>query len=84
MVGDYGSEEFNSGDGSLVRDNAVFAMAHLYRKLNLSSVAAGDDPLRRIDRRASSIQRPHRIDHAADHVGLVDLAARSISAQARA
>jgi hypothetical protein len=36
MVGDYGSEEFNSGDGSLVRDNAVFAMAHLYRKLNLS------------------------------------------------
>lgn len=33
MVGDYGSEEFNSGDGSLVRDNTVFAMAHLYRAL---------------------------------------------------
>jgi Bacterial SH3 domain/N-acetylmuramoyl-L-alanine amidase len=35
MVGDYNSEEFDSGDGSLVRDNAVFAMAHLYRALKL-------------------------------------------------
>ena len=36
MVGDFGSEEFDSGDGALVRDNSVFAMAHLYRALKLS------------------------------------------------
>jgi hypothetical protein len=36
MVGDYGSEPFDSGDGALVRDNAVFAMAHLYRALGLN------------------------------------------------
>jgi hypothetical protein len=36
MVGDYSAEEFNSGDGAQVRDNAVFAMAHLYRALGLS------------------------------------------------
>ena len=35
MVGDYNSEDFDSGDGSLVRDNAVFALAHLYRALKL-------------------------------------------------
>ncbi len=38
MVGDYepGGEEFNSGDGAMVRDNAVFAIATLMLKLNLS------------------------------------------------
>jgi hypothetical protein len=36
MVGDFSVEEFNSGDGALVRDNAVFALAHLYRALRLS------------------------------------------------
>jgi len=29
MVGDYSTEPFNSGDGAMVRDNAVFAMATL-------------------------------------------------------
>jgi peptidoglycan hydrolase-like protein with peptidoglycan-binding domain len=29
MVGDYDKEAFNSGDGALVRDNAVFLMAYL-------------------------------------------------------
>jgi hypothetical protein len=32
MVGDYNSEEFNSGDGALVRDNAVFLIAALNLK----------------------------------------------------
>lgn len=32
MVGDYSYEPFDSGDGSLVRDNSVFAMAVLCRK----------------------------------------------------
>lgn len=36
MVGDYGVEEFDTGDGAMVRDNAVFAMAVLCRKLKLS------------------------------------------------
>lgn len=36
MVGDYNVEEFDSGDGALVRDNAVFALAHLYRAINVS------------------------------------------------
>ena len=35
MVGDYNVEEFHSGDGALVRDNAVFALAHLYSALKL-------------------------------------------------
>lgn len=35
MVGDYATEEFDSGDGALVRDNAVFAMATLCKALNL-------------------------------------------------
>jgi hypothetical protein len=35
MAGDFDSEEFNTGDGALVRDNAVFAMAVLCRKLGL-------------------------------------------------
>lgn len=34
MVGDYNKEAFNSGDGALVRDNAVFVMAVLCRKFN--------------------------------------------------
>ena len=36
MVGDYATEPFDSGDGALVRDNAVFAMAVLYKALGLS------------------------------------------------
>lgn len=32
MVGDYDREEFNSGDGALVRDNAIFIMAYLCRR----------------------------------------------------
>lgn len=36
MVGDYNAEPFDTGDGALVRDNAVFAMATLYRALGLS------------------------------------------------
>lgn len=35
MVGDYNAEPFNTGDGAMVRDNAVFALAILYRKLGL-------------------------------------------------
>lgn len=38
MVGDYNSETFDSGDGALVRDTAVFALATLYRALNLNPV----------------------------------------------
>ena len=34
MVGDYDQEEFNSGDGALVRDNAVFLIAALNLKFN--------------------------------------------------
>ncbi len=34
MVGDYNAEEFNSGDGALVRDNAVFLIAALNLKFN--------------------------------------------------
>lgn len=36
MVGDYTAEKFSSGDGALVRDNAVFAMALLYKVLDVS------------------------------------------------
>lgn len=36
MVGDYAVEEFDSGDGAMVRDNAVFALATLYRALGLN------------------------------------------------
>jgi hypothetical protein len=32
MVGDFDSEEFNSGDGALVRDNAIFLIACLNKK----------------------------------------------------
>lgn len=35
MVGEYNIEEFNSGDGAMVRDNAVHALAVLHRKLSL-------------------------------------------------
>lgn len=41
MVGDYDREEFNSGDGALVRDNAVFVMAYLCKRF-------GWDPARAI------------------------------------
>ena len=34
MVGDYNKEEFNSGDGAMVRDNAVFLIAALNLKFN--------------------------------------------------
>jgi hypothetical protein len=34
MVGDYAKEEFNSGDGAMVRDNAVFLIAALNLKFN--------------------------------------------------
>ena len=34
MVGDYDQEEFNSGDGALVRDNAVFLIAALNLKFD--------------------------------------------------
>jgi hypothetical protein len=33
MVGEYDSEPFDSGDGAMVRDNAVFAAAALHNKL---------------------------------------------------
>lgn len=35
MVGDYSTESFSTGDGALVRDNAVFAFAVWHRKLGL-------------------------------------------------
>lgn len=35
MVGDYSSEDFNSGDGAKVRDLTVFALAVLHKKLGL-------------------------------------------------
>ena len=35
MVGDYAKERFDSGPGADVRDNAVFALAVLHRKLGL-------------------------------------------------
>jgi hypothetical protein len=35
MVGDYSREAFDSGDGAKVRDNAVVAVAALYRALQL-------------------------------------------------
>jgi hypothetical protein len=35
MVGDFNAEEFESGDGALVRDNAIFAVATLMKKLGL-------------------------------------------------
>lgn len=36
MVGDYAVEPFDSGDGAMVRDNAVFAMAHLFKAIGVS------------------------------------------------
>lgn len=36
MVGDYGAESFDSGDGAKVRDNAVAALAALHRALKIS------------------------------------------------
>lgn len=36
MVGDYNAEAFDSGDGALVRDQAVFALATLYRHFGLN------------------------------------------------
>lgn len=41
MVGDYDREAFDSGDGALVRDNAVFVMAYLCKRF-------GWDPARAI------------------------------------
>lgn len=35
MVGDFDREDFNSGDGALVRDNTIFVLAVLYNKLGL-------------------------------------------------
>lgn len=35
MVGDFDTEEFNSGPGALVRDNTIFVLAVLYNKLGL-------------------------------------------------
>lgn len=35
MVGDYGTEEFISGDGALVRENAVSAVAALHNALDI-------------------------------------------------
>lgn len=35
MAGDFATEAFDSGDGALVRDTAVFALATLLRKLGL-------------------------------------------------
>lgn len=35
MVGDYSTEPFETGDGALVRDNAVFALATLFHALGL-------------------------------------------------
>jgi len=35
MVGDFEREDFNSGNGALVRDNIVYVLAVLYRKLGL-------------------------------------------------
>ena len=37
MVGDYNSEEFNSGDGALVRDNAVFWIATLNNRFGFDA-----------------------------------------------
>lgn len=37
MVGDFAVEEFNSGDGELVRDNAVFLMAALNNKFGFKA-----------------------------------------------
>lgn len=37
MVGDFNAEEFNSGDGSLVRDNAVFLIAALNNKFGFKA-----------------------------------------------
>lgn len=36
MVGDYDREPFNDGDGAKVRDNAVFAMAVLFRAIGVA------------------------------------------------
>lgn len=36
MVGDYNVEAFDTGDGAMVRDTAVFALATLYKRLGLS------------------------------------------------
>lgn len=36
MVGDYDTEEFESGDGALVRANAVFAVATLFRAIGVT------------------------------------------------
>lgn len=38
MVGDFEKEEFHSGPGAMVRDNAVYAMAQLCQKLKLNPV----------------------------------------------
>lgn len=35
MAGDFSAEAFSSGDGALVRDTAVFALATLFKKLDL-------------------------------------------------
>jgi hypothetical protein len=36
MVGEFNVEEFNSGRGAIVRDNAIYLMALLHRKLGIS------------------------------------------------
>jgi hypothetical protein len=40
MVGDYDREAFDSGDGALVRDNAVFLMAELCRRFGWDPASA--------------------------------------------
>jgi hypothetical protein len=69
MVGNYsqGGEPFNAGDGALVRDNAVFAVAVLMTKLGL-------DP-----ERALVFHRDCTSDHhdcPGDGVGKADMVAR--------
>jgi hypothetical protein len=36
MIGDYGSESFTDGPGALVRDNSIYTLAVLHKKLGLT------------------------------------------------
>lgn len=67
MVGDYDREAFDSGDGALVRDNAVFLMAELCRRF-------GWDPATAIKLHKEDPKTTH--DCPGRHVSKADVIAR--------
>lgn len=67
MVGDYNAEEFNSGDGALVRDNAVFALATLFKAIGVNPSTL----LFHVDCKIDNHDCPGKNVHKGDMIGRV-------------